>query len=193
MSNTIQATSLVPIRASLLKPTEAERDFKRRRESYKKKIGTKTGLAAYRELIQKHMIELSLETNRELVLGGGFSSDTKAHIPKQAHRRVVDWWNFTDALKVRNRSRRMSRDDTRSQLRHSKSRSRHRCRTKRHFCTNVKDTTDRRYKSRSRSRDTKTRRLYMDDSARYSARYRRQSDSKNRDRSPDRRHMYTKS
>ncbi|EEY61485.1 uncharacterized protein PITG_01793 [Phytophthora infestans T30-4] len=47
----------------------AERDYKRRRASYRGKVGTKIGPAAYREMIQKHMIGLSLEMDRELVLG----------------------------------------------------------------------------------------------------------------------------
>ncbi|KAF1772322.1 hypothetical protein GQ600_23578 [Phytophthora cactorum] len=39
----------------------ADRDYRRRRASYRGKVGTKTGPAAYREMIQKHMIGLSLK------------------------------------------------------------------------------------------------------------------------------------
>ncbi|KAL4138087.1 hypothetical protein PRIC2_001594 [Phytophthora ramorum] len=53
----------------------AERDYKRRRTSYRGKIGTKTGPAAFRDMIQKHMVGLSLELDRDLVHGGGFEEE----------------------------------------------------------------------------------------------------------------------
>ncbi|KAK1941843.1 YTH domain-containing family protein 1 [Phytophthora citrophthora] len=92
--------------ASQSQPADATigRDFKRRRASYRGKVGTKTGPAAFREMIQKHMVGLSVEMDRELVLGGGFQDDVtsdkgpnKAQLKRHA---PVNWREFTDALEV---------------------------------------------------------------------------------------------
>eukprot|EP00644_Phytophthora_capsici_P006720 jgi/Phyca11/532749/estExt2_fgenesh1_pg.C_PHYCAscaffold_80016 len=94
--------------------TTTGRDFKRRRASYRGKVGTKTGPAAFREMIQKHMIGLSVELDRELVLGGGFQDDVADDKgPKKARlnrRAPVNWREFTDALEVRNRGRKQCQD-----------------------------------------------------------------------------------
>ncbi|CAI5735255.1 unnamed protein product [Hyaloperonospora brassicae] len=109
-------TSAVSV-ASRVSPSDAraEHAHKHHRASYRGKVGTKTGSAAYRDMIQKHMIGLSLETDRELVLGGGFTNkrEEEKH-PMTVHhsgRNPVDcWYNFTDALAVRNRSRKRQHD-----------------------------------------------------------------------------------
>ncbi|GMF34972.1 unnamed protein product [Phytophthora lilii] len=77
----------------------ADRDYKRRRASYRGKVGTKTGPAAFREMIQKHMIGHSVELDRELVLGGGFLEERKVDTKKEQPRlELMNWRNFTDAL-----------------------------------------------------------------------------------------------
>ncbi|KAG7379160.1 hypothetical protein PHYPSEUDO_008936 [Phytophthora pseudosyringae] len=85
--------------------TVGERDYKRRRTSYRGKVGTKTGPAAFREMIQKHMVGLSFETDRELALGGGFcDSEDRGKYPSNpqpARREAVNWRNFTDALECK--------------------------------------------------------------------------------------------
>ncbi|CAH0483018.1 unnamed protein product [Peronospora belbahrii] len=58
---------------------KSELHYKRRRASYRGKIGTNTGLEAYRDLIQKHMVGLSHEMDWDLVLGGGFQDDDDTH------------------------------------------------------------------------------------------------------------------
>ncbi|CAI5742438.1 unnamed protein product [Peronospora destructor] len=108
----------------------AEHNYKRRRASYKGKVGTKTGLEAYRDMIQKHMVELSLEMNRELVLGGGFRDEKKCDrglsTAEQSRPEAVNWLNFTDALEVRNRIRSRRHDQSSSRKRQWRSRSRER-------------------------------------------------------------------
>ncbi|KAG3194424.1 hypothetical protein PC128_g9358 [Phytophthora cactorum] len=145
----------------------ADRDYRRRRASYRGKVGTKTGPAAYREMIQKHMIGLSLEMDCELVLGGGLRGEENgSNGPSNTHlarREAVDWRNFTDALGVRNRSR---QDKLSSKMRRSKSRSRSR----------------ERFSTRSRKSDTSPERNRRG----YQGRRRRRSRSRSRDRNPRR-------
>ncbi|KAL7686938.1 putative U11/U12 small nuclear ribonucleoprotein 48kDa protein [Plasmopara halstedii] len=178
-----------------LQPTDTVTtvDYKRRRASYRKKVGTKTGPAAYRELIEKHMIELSQETGRELVHAGGFSTEVRggdARSEFQAGcRRKVDWWNFTDALQVRNRSRRHYNPNgyhNKSQLKsRSRSRSRsssncHSRATQRHQSGESPRKRDRRY--RSRSRRTSPRHFNRQDSNYHNKRRRRRSHSREADK-----------
>lgn len=159
----------------------AERDYKRRRASYRGKVGTKIGPAAYREMIQKHMIGLSLEMDRELVLGGGFRDvDDGVNGPSKtlsARSLAVDWRDSTDALEVRNRSRRQ--DKRSSRTRHSKSRSRSRGRSSSRKRSPVRHSRRR----RSRSRDRSSRRQDRNHSTR---RRSRRSLSKNRESRRDR-------
>ncbi|RLN92983.1 hypothetical protein BBJ28_00012197 [Nothophytophthora sp. Chile5] len=85
----------------------SEREYKRRRASYRGKVGTKTGPAAFRELIQKHMVQLSLEADRELAHGGGFENKQAedSRSGKRMRHEALNWRQFTDALAVRNRNR----------------------------------------------------------------------------------------
>ncbi|UIZ27673.1 hypothetical protein KXD40_005634 [Peronospora effusa] len=120
----------VVLKTSQTRPSDAnaEHNYKRRRASYKGKVGTKTGLEAYRDMIQKHMVGLSLEMDRELVLGGGFQDEEKSGTGlstlQQSRPKAVNWLSFTDALEVRNRNRPRRQDRSSSRKRQSRSRSR---------------------------------------------------------------------
>lgn len=172
-----------PINAPPQSNLTAEYDYKRRRASYRKKVGTKTGPAAYREMIEKHMIGLSQDTGRELGLGGGLygedENSTGVSNRQSGCRKGVDWWNFTDALEVRNRSRYQSESRISSKKRRKTSRSRSRSRYisnchigahRRRPNVNRLDKNDRhrRSRSRSRNREASSRRLTCHDSKRRS-------------------------
>ncbi|ETN24745.1 hypothetical protein PPTG_00956 [Phytophthora nicotianae INRA-310] len=154
-----------------------ERDYKRRRASYRGKVGTKTGPAAYREMIQKHMVGLSLDMDRELILGGGFREDkggSESSKARPTRRKAVDWRNFTDALEVRNRSRQRRQDSTKG-LSRSRSRSRGR------YSTN--DNARRQsYTSPERRRDSSRHRRSKSRSRRRSPRRQDRNDSRHRRR-----------
>ncbi|KAL3668551.1 hypothetical protein V7S43_006634 [Phytophthora oleae] len=136
-SNQIQVNFTVKSRELTSSATDSQsqpsdatigRHFKRRRASYRGKVGTKTGPAAFREMIQKHMIGLSIEMDRELVLGGGFQDDVageKDPSKAQSKRHTpVNWRDFTDALEVRNRSPPKCQDLRKRRRSKSRSRSR---------------------------------------------------------------------
>ncbi|GMF54969.1 unnamed protein product [Phytophthora fragariaefolia] len=97
-------------RTAIAMDETAERDYKRRRSSYRGKVGTKTGPAAFREMIQKHMVGLSIETDRELVQGGGFQEDQadKSINAQQTRRDTGNWRDFTDALEKATQTSTMS-------------------------------------------------------------------------------------
>lgn len=139
--------------------TTTGRDFKRRRASYRGKVGTKTGPAAFREMIQKHMIGLSVELDRELVLGGGFQDDVADDKgPKKARlnrRAPVNWREFTDALEVRNRGRKQCQDLRSKKRCRSKSRSRSRGRSNAYLSS--RRSTRRQSRSPSSSRSSRRR------------------------------------
>ncbi|CAH0483021.1 unnamed protein product [Peronospora belbahrii] len=84
---------------------KSELHYKRRRASYRGKIGTNTGLEAYRDLIQKHMVGLSHEMDWDLVLGGGFQDDDDTHrknrlTVSESCLNATNWFRFTDALEL---------------------------------------------------------------------------------------------
>jgi hypothetical protein len=91
------------------------RDYKRRRASYRGKVGTNTGIGALRELIAKHMAALSEgegyeSATEEPILGDEAVHSLRSHGGVDSKQDpAASWWEFTDALRVRDMDRRGER------------------------------------------------------------------------------------
>lgn len=90
--------------------------YKRRRASYRGKVGTKTGLDARRELIAKQMSVLTEDDGWALPdddpVSGGRHGTQPHDGSGQAKRHNESWWRYTDALAVRDMdSSREDRDE----------------------------------------------------------------------------------
>lgn len=151
---------------------DATRDYKRRRPTYRGKgSGVKSVQMVLREVLEKQMLGLSMETGWDLVTGGdgdevvGYidcSSQRTSTYQNASRTSVTEWMSLTDALRVRDMARRETdnriskpgnqekRVRSRSQSVSSSSRS------KRHRSSRQSEHV-RRSPSRSRSRDRRER------------------------------------
>lgn len=151
---------------------DATRDYKRRRPTYRGKgSGVKSVQMVLREVLEKQMLGLSMETGWNLVTGGD-GDEVVGHINRSSQRTstyqnasrtsVTEWMSLTDALHVRDMARRET--DNRSskpgnQEKRARSRSRSvssSSRSKRHRSSRQSQHV-RRSSSRFRSRDRRER------------------------------------